>query len=54
MIDKIQTSSCEFKTDPEDLAALKESGVPDGVISAMLHAVPLDPAGPATTIQPVK
>lgn len=54
VIDKIQTSSCEFKTDPEDLAALKESGVPDGVISAMMHAVPLDPAGPATTIQPVK
>ena len=54
VIDKIQTSSCEFKTDPEDLATLKQSGVPDGVISAMLHAVPVDPAGPATTIQPVK
>jgi hypothetical protein len=54
VIDKIQTSACEFKTDPEDITALKVGGVPDAVISAMLHALPVDPAGPATTIQPVR
>ena len=54
VIDKIQTSACEFKTDPEDITALKAVGVSDAVISAMLHALPLDPTGPATTIQPVK
>jgi hypothetical protein len=54
VIDKIQTSTCEFKTDPEDLSSLQSAGVPEAVISAMLHVVPLDPAGPATTIQPTK
>lgn len=54
VIDKIQTSACEFKTDPEELTALQASNVPESVISAMLHAVPLDPAGATTTIQPVK
>lgn len=54
VIDKIQTSACEFKTDPEDLTALQASNVPEAVISAMLHAVPLDPSGAATTIQPAK
>ncbi len=54
VIDKIQTSACEFRTDTEDITALKTSGVPDVVISAMLHALPLDPAGPPTTIQPIK
>jgi hypothetical protein len=54
VIDKLQTSACEFKTDPEDLTALQASNVPEVVIAAMLHAVPLDPAGAATTIHPVK
>ena len=54
VIDKIQTSACEFKTDPEDILALHQAGVPEEVISAMLHAVPLDPAGAPTTIEPVR
>ena len=54
VIDKIQTSTCEFKTDPEDITALHAAGVPEGVISAMMHALPLDQTGPATTIQPTK
>jgi hypothetical protein len=54
VIDKIQTSACEFKTDPDDLAKLHESGVSDAVISAMMHAVPADQAGPDTNIKPVK
>jgi hypothetical protein len=54
VIDKIQTSACEFKTDPEDITALHAAGVPEAVISAMMHALPLDQTGPATTIQPIK
>jgi hypothetical protein len=54
VIDKIQTSACEFKTDPDDLAKLHENGVSDAVISAMMHAVPADQGGPDTNIKPVK
>lgn len=38
IIDKIQTSPCEFRTDPEDIGALHNAGVPDAIISAMMHA----------------
>jgi len=54
VIDKIQTSACEFRTDPDDIAKLHEGGVSDAVISAMMHAVPADQAGPDTNIKPVK
>ena len=54
VIEKIKTSSCEFRTDPEDLKMLHDGGVSDAVIAAMMHAVPADQSGPATTIQPVK
>jgi hypothetical protein len=54
IIEKIQTSSCEFKTDPDDIVALHNSGVSDAIIAAMMHAVPLEQGGPATGIQPVK
>jgi hypothetical protein len=54
VLEKIQTSPCEFRTDPEDLKALHESGLSDPIIAAMMHAVPADQAGPTTTIQPVK
>jgi hypothetical protein len=55
VIDKIQTSSREFKTDPEDITALKNAGTSDDVLAAMMHAVPVEQGGaPATTgIQPV-
>jgi hypothetical protein len=52
VIDKIQTSSCEFRTDPEDIASMHSIGVPDAVIAAMMHAVPVEQGGPATGIQP--
>lgn len=54
IIEKIQTSSCEFKTDPEDIVALHTSGVSDAIIAAMMRAVPVEQSGPATGIQPVK
>ena len=54
ILEKIQTSTCEFHTDPEDIKALHEGGLSDSIISAMMHAVPSDQNGPATTIQPVK
>jgi hypothetical protein len=53
VIDKIQTSSCEFRTDPEDITALHNDGVSDAVVSAMMHALPLDQSGAQTSIQPV-
>ncbi len=52
VIDKIQTSSCEFRTDVEDIQALHGAGVSDAVISAMMHALPLTQSGPATSIEP--
>jgi len=54
IIEKIQTSSCEFKTDPEDIMSLHQEGVSDAVIAAMMHAVPVELGGPTTGIQPVK
>jgi len=54
IIEKIKTSSCEFRTDPEDLKILHDGGLSDTIIAAMMHAVPTDQAGPATVIQPVK
>ncbi|MDR3717852.1 MAG: PEGA domain-containing protein [Bryobacteraceae bacterium] len=54
IIEKIKTSSCEFRTDPEDLKALHDGGISDAIIAEMMHAVPADQAGPATTIRPVK
>jgi len=54
VIDKIQTSACEFRTDPDDIAKLHDGGVSDAIISAMMHAVPADQAGPDTNIKPVK
>jgi len=54
IIEKIKTSPCEFRTDPEDLKMLHDSGLSDQIIATMMHAVPADPAGPATAIQPVK
>lgn len=54
IIDKIQTSSCEFRTDPADITALHAGGVSDAIIAAMMHAVPVEEGGPTTGIQPVK
>jgi hypothetical protein len=54
ILEKIQTSTCEFRTDPEDIKALHENGLSDTIIAAMMHAVPADQNGPVTTIQPVK
>jgi hypothetical protein len=54
VIDKIQTSACEFRTDLEDIASLQKAGVSEPVISAMIHALIVDQAGPATSVQPVK
>jgi hypothetical protein len=54
VIEKIHTSSCEFRTDPEDITALHGSGVSDAVIAAMMHAVPVEQGGPRTGIQPVQ
>jgi hypothetical protein len=52
VIEKIVTSSCEFKTDPEDITELHGRGVPDSIIAAMMHAVPVEQGGPETGIQP--
>jgi hypothetical protein len=54
IVEKIRTSSCEFRTDPEDLKTLHDAGVSDAIIAEMMHAVPADQGGPATAIQPVK
>jgi hypothetical protein len=54
VIEKIRTSSCEFKMDPKDITALHSNGVSDAVIAAMMHSVPVEQGGPATGIQPVK
>jgi len=54
IIEKIRTSSCEFRTDPEDLKTLHNAGVSDVIIAEMMHAVPASQGGPATAIQPVK
>lgn len=54
IIDKIQTSSCEFRTDTNDITDLHNEGVSAAVISAMLHAVPQDQSGPPTSITPFK
>ncbi len=54
IIEKIQTSSCEFKTDPEDITALHQAGVSDAIIATMMHSVPVEQGGPATGIQPTK
>ncbi len=54
IIEKIKTSSCEFRTDPEDLKALHDGGISDAIIATMMHAVPADQGGPATAIQPIK
>jgi hypothetical protein len=54
IVEKIKTSSCEFRTDPEDLKALHDSGISDAIIAAMMHSVPADQGGPATAIQPIK
>jgi PEGA domain-containing protein len=54
VIDKIQTSSCEFRTDPDDITALHKAGLSDVVISAMMHALPQEQSGPPTSIQPTK
>jgi hypothetical protein len=54
VIEKIQTSSCEFKTDPEDITTLHNGNVSDAIIAAMMHAVPVEQGGPTTGIQPVK
>jgi hypothetical protein len=54
IIEKIKTSSCEFRTDPEDLRTLHDSGVSDALISEMMRAVPNDQGGPASVIRPGK
>ena len=54
VIDKIQTSACEFRTDLPDIAELQRAGVPEAVISAMIHALPVDQTGPPTSVQPTK
>lgn len=54
IIDKIQTSSCEFRTDTGDITDLHNAGVSAAVISTMLHAVPQDQSGPPTSIKPGK
>jgi hypothetical protein len=38
IIAKIKTSSCSFETSPAALKELKEAGVPDAVILAMVQA----------------
>ena len=38
IIAKIKATSCSFETDPTALKALKDAGVPDGVILAMVQA----------------
>ena len=52
IVEKIKTSSREFRTDPEDLKTLYDSGVTDALIAEMMRAVPADQAGPATAIRP--
>lgn len=52
VIDKIQTSSCEFRTDTDDIKDLRSAGVSAAVVSAMLHAVPQDQCGPPASIKP--
>jgi len=54
VIDKIQTSACEFRTDLRDIAELQRAGLPEAVISAMIHALPVDQTGPPTNVQPAK
>jgi hypothetical protein len=38
IIAKIKATSCSFETDPPTLKALKDAGVPDSVILAMVQA----------------
>ena len=52
--EKIRTSSCEFRTDPEDLKTLHDDGISDAIIAAMMRAVPAEQGGPPTAIQPGK
>ena len=54
IIEKINNSSCEFRTDPEDITLLHEGGISDAVIAAMMRAVPLEQGGPSTGILPVE
>jgi hypothetical protein len=54
IIEKIRTSPCEFRTDPEDLKTLHEGGISDAIIATMMQAMPADQGGPVTAIQPTK
>lgn len=53
VIDKIQTSACEFRTELGDISDLQKAGVPEPVISAMIHALTVDQTGPITSVQPI-
>jgi hypothetical protein len=49
VIAKIKSSDCSFDTDPDTLAGLKKSKIPDGIILAMVQAHKADPTTTSKT-----